>query len=392
MAVQLPNAGTASGSLPAVAPGINVETHDAFADLVKITLNELGRNRFSDLASRITDYEVMSRILKRNKVEFHTGTGLHRNVMVDQSKVASHNALYSQDEINVPEVMDSLTVPFRHSTTNYAFDRREVTMNEGAQKIVDLIKTRRADAMLSLVELMEATFWGDPVVLASDKITPYSINNWVAAATQVSEEGTFFAGGANIAGGLTADRWANYTDRYDGLTVGNMKADLILKLRKAHRRIGFKSPVDIPDYRERAGDNYRIYTNLDTITALESEAEIQNDSLGNDLAPMDGAVSFRKNPIVYVPKLDQDESSADFTEPINTTVNPGVSALSLKNPIYMINWSVLKAFFLKGEFLRETGPLQRSAAHNTYQVHTDLSWNTVCTNRRKLAVLVDKSV
>jgi hypothetical protein len=391
MAVQLTNAGSASGSLPAAAPGINVETHDAFADLVAITLNELGRNRFSDLASRITDYEVMSRILKRDKVSFETGTGLSRNVMVDQSKVASHNALYSQDSINIPEVMDSLTVPFRHSTTNYAFDKREITMNAGPQKIVDLVKTRRADAMLSLVELMEATFWGDAVVLASDKITPYSVNNWVAPSSGV-DDGTFVAGGVNIAGGLTANRWANFADRYNGLSVAGLKDDLILKLRKAHRKIGFKSPVDIPDYRERAGDVYRIYCNLDVITALESAAEIQNDSLGNDLAPMDGAVSFRKNPIVYVPKLDQDETSADFLEPINTSVNSGVSALSLKNPIYMINWSVLQAFFLKGEFLRESAPIQRSDAHNTYQVHTDLSWNTVCTNRRKLGLFVDSSV
>lgn len=389
MAVQLTNAGTAVGTIPAAAPGKNVETHDAFADLVNITLNELGRNRFSDLASRITDYEVMSRILRRDKVSFETGTGLHRNVMVDQSKVAAHNGLYSLDTVNVPEVMDSLTVPFRHTTTNYAFDKREITMNSGAQKIVDLIKTRRADAMLSLVELMEATFWGGRVVLASDKITPYSINNWLEPSDGVTyDDGSFCAGSTNIAGGLTATRWANWGDRYTSLTVGALKADLILRMRKAHRSIGFKSPVDIPDYRERAGDNYRIYVNLDVITALESEAEIQNDSLGNDLAPMDGVVSFRKNPIVYVPKLDQDESASAFLEPINTTNNPGVAALTLKNPIYFINWSVLQAFFLKGEFLRESPAIQRSDSHNTYQVHTDLSWNTVCTNRRKLALLV----
>ena len=102
-----------------------------------------------------------------------------------------------------------------------------------------------------------------------------------------------------------------------------------------------------------------------TISSIEDVGEAQNENLGRDVASMDGATTFRRNPIIYVPKLD-DEST---------------------NPVFMVNWNVFKIFFLRGEYLREAPPRQSSRQHNVFEIHVDLSWNTVCVNRRRLARL-----
>ncbi len=336
-------------------------SHDQILDLVKTTQKELGKMKWTEIATDLQEYEVLSKMLKSNKVSFATGEGLQRNLMVDESGAAKHVGLFNADDVNVGDVMQVMDVPFRHSTTNYAFDRRERAMNEGPEQIVELIKVRRADAMISLAKLLEDCFWDDH---SGDNVTPFGIRYWVQGATTQGFNGGNHAQFASGPGNLSASdypRWSNYTDKFTNVT----KADLIKKLRKAHRLTDFKSPVDIPDYRTSKGQNYRIYMNEETLSALEDVGEAQNENLGRDLASMDGSISFRRNPLVYIPKLDAETNK----------------------PIYLINWGVFSVFFLKGEHLREDGPLRVAGQHNVYQVHVDLSWNSLCVDRRRLAKL-----
>lgn len=336
---------------------------DQIVDLVATTQKELGRMRWTDLATDLTEYEVLPRMLKKGKVKFQTGEGIQRNVMVDDSGAAKHVGLFNVDDVNVGDVMQQADVSWRHTTTNYAFDRREKGMNQGPQQIVDLIKIRRADSMISLAKLLEETFWSKPAD-STDKVTPFGLDYWMVRDASEGFNGGNPAGFSDGAGNLdssTYTRWANWTAQYADVT----KADLVRKMRKAHRRTNFKSPVDIPDYREGKGQRFRIYVNEETIAGMEDLGEAQNENLGRDLASMDGSMAFRKNPIVYVPYLDDDSA----------------------NPVYMVDWGVLFIYFLRGEYLREEKPKQASNQHNVFESHVDLTWNSLCVNRRRLAVL-----
>ena len=333
-------------------------------DLVATTQKELGRMRWTELATDYQDFEVLPKMLKRGNVAFESGDGIQRNVMVDESGAASHVGLFNVDDVNVGDVMQTFNVPFRHTTTNYAFDRREKAINSGsATQIVDLIKVRRSDAMISLALLLEQAFWGKPGD-STDNTTPFGLFYWMVNNASTGFNGGNPSGFTSGAGGLsstTYPRWSNYTAQYTNVT----KADLIKKMRTAHRKTDFMSPIDIPDYRSGRGQNFRIYVNESTISSIEDVGEAQNENLGRDVASMDGATTFRRNPIIYVPKLD-DEST---------------------NPVFMVNWNVFKIFFLRGEYLREDPPRQSSRQHNVFEIHVDLSWNTVCVNRRRLARL-----
>ena len=338
-------------------------SHEQLLDLVAVTQRNLGPMAWTDAATELTDYPVFTSLMRKSDVKMYTGDGIQRNVMTDTSGAARHTGLFGKDNVNVDDVMAQIYVPFRHTETSYAFERREKGINGGPEQIVDLIKVRRADAMISLAELIEETFWGKPLN-SSDTTTPWGVKYWmVSNATQGFNGGnpSGFTGGAGGLSSTTNTRWANWTDQYTAVS----KLDLIKKMRKAHRRTDFKSPVDIPSYRGSTGQKYRIYLNEDTIAAMEDVGEAQNDSLGRDLAPMDGKMTFRSNPLIYTPQLDGDAT----------------------NPLYMINWGCFEIFFLKGEHLRESKLQQAADAHNTYHQFVDTSWNTLCTNRRKQALI-----
>jgi hypothetical protein len=334
-------------------------TLEQLGDLVTTTQKNLGRMHFNDIGTTLTDFEVLPRLLKSEKQEYDSGIGIQWNLMVKNSGAAKHTGVFGVDNVNVGDVMKTATVPFRHSTTNYAFDRLEQKVNSGAAAIVDLVKVRRIDAMLSLAELLEEAFWSKPATSA-DVITPFGVDYWfVYNATEGFNGGnpTGFSDGCGGLSSVTYPTWRNYTANYTSVS----KADLVTKMRKAYRLTDFKSPVDIPDYRTGRGQVFVNYCNEATMAEFENLGEAQNENLGRDLAPMDGSMTFRKCPIRYIPQLDEDTN----------------------NPVFGLNWNTVEIATLKGEMLREDAPSKAPNQHTVLQCFVDLTWNMVCRNRRR---------
>jgi hypothetical protein len=332
------------------------------ADLITVTLRDLGRLKFTEIASTLTDYVALPNILQKYKVQYQSGHGIQWNVMFAQSDAAKNVGLYESDNVNIADIMTTANIPWRHCTTNYAFERREIQMNSNPARIVELVKTRRADAMLSLAELMETNLWTSPSA-SSDNLKPLGIPHWIVPPTDGQEGflGKNPTGFSDGAGGINSDLekfsgWRNYVADYDQIN----KTDLIRKWRKAAVFTNFKSPVPHASY--NTGNNYGYYTNYAVIGRLEEVLEAQNDNLGNDVASKDGLLQFRQNPVVYVPKLDAETT----------------------NPIYGINWGVLKPVFLSGEWMKEEGPNTVPGQHTTFQVFVDCTLNYMCTDRRRL--------
>lgn len=333
-------------------------------DLVTGTLNELGRMKFNQIATKWNRYDVLKRIIKKDKVQFDGGKGISRTIMVDHGSAAKNVGLFEKDDVNVEDVLQTIEIPWRHTTTNYAYERREFLMNSGKNAIVNLIKTRRVNGLMSLAARMEEDFWSSPPS-STDKTAIFGVPYWLTQHATAGFNGgnhdNFSAG----AGGLDADtytRWKNWTGDYTNIT----KADLITKMRAAYRNIHWESPVDIPDYRNGRGDQYRIYTTDTVVEGMETLGEGQNENLGRDLASMDGAITFRRHPIVLSSYLE------------NETTN---------DPIYMINFADFSPVVLRGDNLTETVQSKLHGQHNTTAVFVDLTWNLLCTNKRTHAVL-----
>lgn len=334
---------------------------DDIGDLVTATLRDLGRLRFTEIASDLQEFVAMGQLLQRERVGFGSGYGIQWTVMTDHSGAARNTGLFEVDNVNVGDVLQQANVPWRHCNTNYAIERRELAMNRSPARVVELLTVRRIDALISLAELMETNWWNDP---ADDGLTPFGIDYWIPKATSATEQfgndpnPTNFAAGAASIDGSTFTRWAPYNVQYTNVT----KDDLVRKWRRAATFTRFRPAprTNAPTF--NTGDRYGYYTNYNVIGPLEEALEAQNENLGNDIASKDGRLMFRQVPVTWVPQLENDS----------------------QDPVYGLNWGVMKPVFLRGEFMREMGPRIASNQHTVMQVHLDCTQNWIGRDRRRL--------
>lgn len=329
------------------------------ADLVAGVLKDLGTLKFQNIAQSLQYYEVFSRWFKKDRVAFESGIGIQKTLMnkVDTA-AARHVGLLDNDQVNIQNVLDTLSINWVHAETSWALIyQTDILMNSGKSRIVSTIKARRAAALLGLVEELENKAWDAPPS-STDKKNPWGIQYWV-----VSNATTGFNGGApsghTTVGGVSltdSPNFKNYTAQYVTIT----KTDLIAKLRTAHRKVKFISPIQMPEYADSAKDRYRCYVNEDVMSGLEDVGEGQNENLGRDIASMDGQMVFRGHPIVYVPKLDAEST----------------------DPFYLIDHMTFYPCVLKGDFLRESEARQHPNQRRVYQSFVDLTYNYLCLNRR----------
>ena len=335
------------------------------ADLITTTQRDLGRLRWTDLSYDLQEYVALPSILQREKVSYQSGQALQWNVMTGTSGATRDTGLYEVDNVNVADVMQTATVPWRHMTTNYAIERREIAMNRSPAQIVDLVRIRRHDAMVDLAKHMETRFWSAPTA-SSDNLQMYGIPywvSWVADATGdfVGGNPSGFSSGAGGLDSATHSQWQNFSATYTNVT----SVDLVRKWRRAATFTNFRAPVAGNEYGSSSRGKYGFYTNYDVIGPLEEVLEAQNENLGNDIASKDGKLLFRQIPVTWVPELNSRGG----------------------DPVYGINWSVLKPGFLAGEYLREEGPAKASNQHTVFLTHVDLTMNLICHNRRANFVL-----
>lgn len=340
-------------------------TANELVDLVAGTLDDLGPLKFETIAQPLQDYEVVPKWFKKEKVMIQDGRGIQRNLLNKLSGAARHSGLFDTSNANVPDILKQVRVDWIHAETSWAFEyRSDVLMNRGGKAIVDLIEMRRADAMIDLVDEIEEKSWQAPS--STDTVNPFGVPYWIVK-DNTTATGAFSGGaptGHTTVGGvdLTASpNFKNWSANYTNLT----KADGIKLLRTSHRKIGFKSPINIPQYRGEKGESYRLYVNEATIQDFEDVGESQNENLGRDVASMDGQMVFNNHPIVWVPNLDTDGN----------------------NPIYMINHRTFFPAILKGDNLREMSPIRAPKQPNLFECFVYITYNFVCINRRANAVV-----
>ncbi len=339
------------------------------ADTLIISLNELGRLKFTDLMSDYQSTIALTRIFKKKKATIESGPEIQFNAIVQTNGSARHVGLGYTANADMPNVMTNGKMPWRHTTWNWALERRLVAMNRGNAKIVDIAQSQRIASFGDAILLFERTLWRCPTLAESD-LHPVGIPYFVVkSATDANDNtggfnGTVPSGYTLVANidpsGAATSRYRNYADPYLDVT----KDDLIRKMRRAQFFTDFMPLVDdIPTY--STGNDFGIYTNYAVSAVMVEILESQNESLGSDVAPMEGKAVFMRSPIVPVKELNQDTT----------------------NPVYMLNWGELGAMGLSGEWMHEQNFPAQMNQPTILMNNTDCSWNMICRNRRRQAVL-----
>ncbi len=324
-------------------------------DLVNTTIKNLGKPKFTEIATDIQEHTAMKNLLKKNRVVIDSGYAVQWDVMVNHSQSSRNVGLGAVDNVSQVDTMTQASADWKNVTANYSFIGQEIDMNREPARIVNLVTERRIACLISLAELMEANFWGPPVAI-TDTTTPWGVNTWIVKNATEGFNGGVPSGYTTI--GLnptTYPRWNNYTFPYTNVTVD----DFIRKVRKAATFTKFKPPVEgIPT--PNTGDNYGFYTNYGVLGPLEESLVAQNENLGSDIASQDGNTLLRRVPVTWVPKLEPDTT----------------------NPFYGINWGWMKTYVLDGWWLKETDVPIYPNQHTVAAHFLDLTFQWITKNRR----------
>lgn len=338
----------------------------AFSDIddaVLLTQNKLiKRGAFVDMQTDLTDHVAVREMWKGRKKVFDGGNNWEVEYQMDHNHSAKTVGLYETDGSSVNDTMVMGKVSPRHVNAHYIYDLREPAFQKGGTKIVDLVKTRYVGMMVSLYELLEELLWGKPTD-STDSKTPYGLAYWVVKnATEGFNGGNpsgFSSGRAGIDSN-TYPRFKNWTAQYAEVT----KQDLIRKMRRAHRKTKFRSPVSHSTPKV-GGMKNGIYTNDTVIGLVEEILEDQNMNLGNDVASKDGRAHFKSTPLTYAPYLDDDAT----------------------DPLYMLDWQWLAIGVLSGWENNLSKPYMVPNKHNVRRVDLDATLNMVCTDPRRQTVI-----
>jgi hypothetical protein len=332
-------------------------------DAVIATQNTfIKRGAFVDMQTDLTDHVAVREMWKGRQKAFEGGLAWEFELQMDHNHSARTVGLYETDGSSLTDGLKKGTVDMRHVNAHYLYDQRENAFQRGGSEIVDLVRTRYIGMIVSLYELLEEILWSKPTD-SSDAKTPFGLAYWVTKSATEGFNGGNPAGFADGRAGIssvTYPRFQNWTARYAEIT----KQDLIRKMRRAHRKTQFRSPIShaVPSL---AGMSNGIYTNDAVIGLLEEVLEANNMSLGNDIASRDGRVMFKGTPLTYAPKLDGDST----------------------DPIYMLDWKWLAIGVLSGWENNLTKPYMVPGKHLVRRVDLDASLNMVCTDPRKQTVI-----
>ena len=332
-------------------------------DAVLLTQNNfIKKGAFVDMQTDLTNHVAVREMWQNRQKSFAGGENWEFEVQMDHNHSARTVGLYENDSSSLADTMVKGEVPVRHVNAHYIYDQREKAFQRGGTQIVDLVRTRYVGMMVSLYELMEDILWSKPTD-STDVKTPFGVAYWIVKnATEGFYGGNpsgFTAGRGGISTG-TYSRYANWTAQYSNIT----KEDLIRKMRRAHRKTQFRSPVSHsnPDL---SGMSNGIYTNDDVIGLMEEILEAQNMNLGNELASKDGRVVFKSTPITYATKLATDST----------------------DPVYMLDWKWLAIGVMAGWENNLSSPYMVPGKHLVRRVDLDASLNMVCTDPRKQTVI-----
>lgn len=360
-------------------------------DLITTTQKELGELKYTDLSTDLQYHVALSKLFQESSVSYEAGPSIQWNLMTDNSGAAKQTGLFAVDDLNIGDVMSTAEIGWKHTTVNYAIERREIAFNRDPRRIVDLVKVRRNDAMISLTEHLESQFWGKPANDASQDLNgvDYWISDNAGAGAGTGGTGSF---GGGVPSGFTTvaginptdvPRWQNWlgffpngdiNDPAGALDSANTavaaQPDILKAMKEAYVKCNFK-PIpnaSYPSYNPTP-EKWGIYCGYSTLAALEVMQDRLNDKIvSRDVATdANGTTSFRGVPITYVPKLDSS---------------------SLTTPIYMIQWGSFRSVLLSGEYMKETGPDTAPNQHTVFTTHVDLTMNLQCVDRRRNALLI----
>jgi hypothetical protein len=350
-------------------------------DLLNTTRYYEPKDGFIQIAQDMQDLIVMNYLLtaKGGQKVINTGVGIEETLMVDYGGRSQWVGEFTEVTRMVGDFLKKMRLNWTLVHDSISYTKGMILANKGEARIKNVIKPQEAAMMLRLAHTMEEAFFGNPDP-DNDEIM-WGLKYWIVKNATAGFNGGYPSGFSRIANvNLTeVPQYKNYTATYTSVT----KSDLVAKLRTAHRKTNWKSPLKMSEFKGDTGKQRVLLVNEDTFDEMEMVGEAQNENLGRDLAPgsgnydakmqdkkqglgfIDGDLVFRRHPIMPVVALNDDTT----------------------DPVYMIDLSNFYALTFEGDNMSRSDFIRLPNQPRVYASDIYHKCQTICTNRRTQAVL-----
>lgn len=340
-------------------------------DLVRTTLKDLPRGEYETMWDR-QNY-VFATQYNKHRRQVDGGTSIERNVVLDQTGRAHYTRLYATEDPSVQNLHHKINVPWTQFRNSMSWDKLEIIRNKNSVKgYINLMKTRRSEALWDLVELFESKGWRAPESATDDLNpfgVPYYLNMLDAGSTTAGFNGQTirFSGGTTgtICAGIDAAseaKWRNYAATYQKVDNSLMRS-----MRRAMLATNFTAPPGVQETGLGGRSaKMELYTGLDTLVELQDLADKRDDATapkdlaGRALAEKEGVITFNRVPVVYTPALDGEQY----------------------NPIYAVDWEKFQPMVQDEYWMVESEPMIDRLQPSVVTVYIDGAHQNLCVNRR----------
>lgn len=315
-------------------------------------------------------YPVINQWFAKDKMMIDGGTSIVRNVQLTEGGRAHFTRPYTPESPAVVDVQGRMRANWTQLVNDYSISRQEMLRNRSEPKLIDLVKTKRIECLMSIANILEETAWASPAD-SNDDLPPMGIPYWLVPVTAAQiAAGTYGHAGGNPSGfsdcgGIDASaaansRWRSYVDYWTN-DDGDLTDDDIIKITRMLRRLHFEPPSIVTDLNMKGLVNLRLYTTEAILEALEDRARKNNDALGADVAKFAGATVIKGIPVSWNEIIDADTG----------------------NPLYAVNHDFFQPFVMEGDYFRETEAMNSREQHDVFTTFVDLQFNYICTNRQR---------
>jgi len=338
------------------------------------------KGSFVDISSEIAKFVVMPYLLLRKggMKEMANGMGVEQLLMTDFGGRSRWVGEFEEDVHTLIDHLKKMKVYFKLLNDSIIYTKTMITENRGDARIANVFDPAIRALWLRVAHTMEENFFETPDAAAT--LTPWGLKYWIVKNATEGFNGGYPTGFTTLAevNLTTAPTFKNYTNTY----VAKTKADLVLKMKRAHRKTKWVSPKPMANFKGDTSDNQIILVNEDTAEAMETIGEGQNENLGRDMAPYavgngfkgtgmrmndDGEITFKRKQIVATEMLNDDTS----------------------DPVYGLDMDTFHALTLKGEnmLLGDFVNMAAGKQHRVWAANLDHKAQYINTNRRNNWVL-----
>jgi hypothetical protein len=279
---------------------------------------------------------------------------------------------FETDSTVITDRQEQINVPWALFQTSYAWNKQELMRNRNKEAYINLVKSRKVDAMKGLVNGIERAFWNGRTS-ATDLRRPMGITEVLPFATTGTTTGGFVAQTIRYSGGTTGTtfcgidasteaKWRSYVQVYSALDNAFLEQFTLACLETC-----FFVPNIVPKPgNDKVGPVRAVYSSGANLAKLMRLVNAKDDNyVGNDVLGRQtfmnpqGIITINGMPIMYAPAMG-----------------------STYGEFYAVDWSKLQPVVQASNWLVETDPKEKPDDHKTYVVYNDGAMNILCINRR----------